>query len=94
MSRGGEAVDMSFDHKPTDEIETNRITKAGGKVTEDGRVNGGLNLSRYGVRQSNVYRFVFPREVPWRDRNDLIQTCVGIVERQNTRLFILSQICV
>ena len=86
MSRGGEAVDMSFDHKPTDEIETNRITKAGGKVTEDGRVNGGLNLSRYGVRQSNVYRFVFPREVPWRDRNDLIETSVGIVERQNTSL--------
>ena len=37
---------MSFDHKPTDEVETDRITKAGGKVTEDGRVNGGLNLSR------------------------------------------------
>lgn len=46
VSRGGEAIEMSFDHKPTDEIETNRITKAGGKVTEDGRVNGGLNLSR------------------------------------------------
>jgi len=46
VSRAGEAVDMSFDHKPTDEVETDRITKAGGKVTEDGRVNGGLNLSR------------------------------------------------
>lgn len=37
---------MSFDHKPEDEIESNRINKAGGRVTEDGRVNGGLNLSR------------------------------------------------
>ena len=37
---------MSFDHKPEDEIEMNRIEKAGGKVTPDGRVNGGLNLSR------------------------------------------------
>lgn len=46
VSRAGTAYDMSVDHKPEDEIETNRITKAGGKVTEDGRVNGGLNLSR------------------------------------------------
>ena len=37
---------MSFDHKPEDEPEKNRINKAGGKVTMDGRVNGGLNLSR------------------------------------------------
>ena len=46
---------MSFDHKPTDEIETNRITKAGGKVTEDGRVNGGLNLSRYTLQIVGIY---------------------------------------
>ena len=37
---------MSFDHKPEDEPERARINKAGGKVTQDGRVNGGLNLSR------------------------------------------------
>ena len=37
---------MSKDHKPEDESETERITKAGGKITGDGRVNGGLNLSR------------------------------------------------
>ena len=37
---------MSFDHKPEDEPEKERINKAGGKVTMDGRVNGGLNLSR------------------------------------------------
>jgi hypothetical protein len=42
----GKAVDMSFDHKPTDPIELDRITKAGGKVGPDSRVNGGLNLSR------------------------------------------------
>ena len=46
VSRSGKAVDMSLDHKPEDEIETRRIEKAGGKVTRDGRVNGGLNLSR------------------------------------------------
>ena len=37
---------MSFDHKPTDQIELDRITKAGGSVGADSRVNGGLNLSR------------------------------------------------
>lgn len=37
---------MSFDHKPEEIIERNRIVNAGGRVTEDGRVNGGLNLSR------------------------------------------------
>ena len=29
-----------------DQVELKRIKKAGGKVTPDGRVNGGLNLSR------------------------------------------------
>lgn len=37
---------MSFDHKPEDEPERARIVKAGGRVTMDGRVNNGLNLSR------------------------------------------------
>jgi len=42
----GKAIEMSFDHKPEDDPERDRITKAGGRVTPDGRVNGGLNLSR------------------------------------------------
>lgn len=46
LSRGGKAVDLSFDHKPEDDMERNRIQAAGGKVTEEGRVNGGLNMSR------------------------------------------------
>lgn len=46
VCRDGEAVDMSIDHKPEDDIELDRIIKAGGKVSRDGRVNGGLNLSR------------------------------------------------
>ena len=37
---------MSVDHKPEDEPEKTRIERAGGKITGDGRVNGGLNLSR------------------------------------------------
>jgi len=42
----GLAHDMSKDHKPEDELELVRICAAGGKVSADGRVNGGLNLSR------------------------------------------------
>jgi len=46
VSVGGKAHDMSKDHKPEDELELKRICKAGGRVSSDGRVNGGLNLSR------------------------------------------------
>ena len=34
MCRDGQAVEMSFDHKPEDEPEMKRIKNAGGKVTE------------------------------------------------------------
>lgn len=46
VCRKGKALEMSIDHKPEDQIEFDRIQKAGGRVTLDGRVNGGLNLSR------------------------------------------------
>ncbi|KAH9523447.1 hypothetical protein Btru_040038 [Bulinus truncatus] len=46
LSRAGRAIELSFDHKPEDDVERRRIETAGGKVTSDGRVNGGLNLSR------------------------------------------------
>lgn len=46
ICRNGNAVEMSFDHKPEDEPEKTRILNAGGEVTVEGRVNGGLNLSR------------------------------------------------
>jgi protein phosphatase 1G len=46
LSRKGRAVPLSADHKPEDEPERSRIERAGGVVTADGRVNGGLNLSR------------------------------------------------
>ncbi|XP_017050143.1 probable protein phosphatase CG10417 isoform X2 [Drosophila ficusphila] len=46
VSRNGKAIEMSLDHKPEDDEEAARIVKAGGRVTLDGRVNGGLNLSR------------------------------------------------
>lgn len=48
-------MDMSLDHKPEDDTEKQRIDKAGGFVTPDGRVNGNLNLSRaLGERESEI----------------------------------------
>lgn len=46
VCRDGKAIDMSYDHKPEDDIERERVEKAGGQVTSDGRINNGLNLSR------------------------------------------------
>ena len=43
--KGGEAVEMSEDHKPMNDGERKRIINAGGFVSE-GRVNGSLALSR------------------------------------------------
>lgn len=43
---GGKAEALSFDHKPQQQDESSRITKAGGFVNQFGRVNGNLNLSR------------------------------------------------
>mmetsp|Transcript_576 Transcript_576/g.744 ORF Transcript_576/g.744 Transcript_576/m.744 type:complete len:591 (-) Transcript_576:264-2036(-) len=43
---GGLVEPLSFDHKPQQECEKNRIAKAGGFVNQFGRVNGNLNLSR------------------------------------------------
>eukprot|EP01013_Petalomonas_cantuscygni_P006141 TRINITY_DN16_c0_g2_i1.p2 TRINITY_DN16_c0_g2~~TRINITY_DN16_c0_g2_i1.p2 ORF type:complete len:324 (-),score=54.89 TRINITY_DN16_c0_g2_i1:1461-2432(-) len=45
LSRGGRAVPMSIDHKPTLDSERHRILAAGGFVAM-GRVNGNLALSR------------------------------------------------
>ncbi|GFX33001.1 probable protein phosphatase CG10417 [Trichonephila clavipes] len=46
LSRNGQAIDMSVDHKPDDPSERYRIVNAGGSVSDDGRVNNCLNLSR------------------------------------------------
>lgn len=43
---GNKAVDLSRDHGPNLPDEKKRITKAGGWVNREGRVNGNLNLSR------------------------------------------------
>eukprot|EP00117_Sycon_ciliatum_P004751 scpid33701/ scgid8987/ Probable protein phosphatase CG10417 len=46
LCRGGEAVAMSEDHQPELPEERERIERAGGVVSDVGRVNNGLNMSR------------------------------------------------
>ena len=45
LNRGGTAIALSTDHKPTNSGEKSRIIKHGGKVI-NGRINNGLNVSR------------------------------------------------
>ena len=45
LASKGEPIRLSVDHKPDQDLEKQRIIKAGGFVT-DGRVNANLNLSR------------------------------------------------
>ena len=56
ISRAGLAIDMSFDHKPEDDVELKRIIKAGGFLTG--------NVSRLAIRGSlnlinNIIKFIF-----------------------------------
>ena len=46
LSRAGQALALSEDHKPALESEAKRIKDGGGFVNFAGRVNGNLNLSR------------------------------------------------
>ena len=45
INKGANAFPLSVDHKPDDQLEKERVQKAGGDVY-DGRINGNLNLSR------------------------------------------------
>lgn len=45
LCRKGHALPLSNDHKPENDSERKRIQAAGGDIV-NGRVNGGLNLSR------------------------------------------------
>ena len=93
LGRGGRAVPLSFDHKPNDEKERERIYKAGSEVTEEGRVDGNLNLSRaLGDLKYKQKKSLTPEEQPitanpdvmiydfTRDDDFIIMGCDGIWE--------------
>lgn len=74
MCRDGGAFPLSYDHKPQQEEEMNRIRKAGGFVNQFGRVNGNLNLSRSigDLKYKQAY-FLPPAEQMITAEPDLIQ---------------------
>lgn len=45
MGHGGKCTPLSFDHKPENQVEIDRIYKSGSAIIE-GRVDGNLNLTR------------------------------------------------
>ncbi|XP_054155001.1 probable protein phosphatase CG10417 [Oppia nitens] len=62
LSRSGKVTPMSTDHKPEDRPERKRIERAGGHII-DGRINGGLNLSRaFGDHQYKRNRLLLAEE--------------------------------
>ena len=46
LCRNGKVVEMSKDHSPDVEEERKRIEAAGSKICSEGRINGGINLTR------------------------------------------------
>jgi serine/threonine protein phosphatase PrpC len=63
LCRGGEAIPLSYDHKPTAPAELARIEKAGGFVVNR-RVNGVLALSR----AIGDFAFKTNSRVPWEEQ--------------------------
>lgn len=77
LSSNGNAIPLSFDHKPTNEIENSRITAAGGFV-EYGRVNGNLALSRA------IGDFDFKKNTDLPAEQQAVTANPDIIERQLT----------
>lgn len=84
LSRSGKAIALSEDHKPESEVEKNRITKAGGNIM-NGRVNGGLNLSR------SLGDFFYKRDknLPFDEQLIISKPDVTVVERSKDDEFII-----
>mmetsp|Transcript_26125 Transcript_26125/g.60918 ORF Transcript_26125/g.60918 Transcript_26125/m.60918 type:complete len:469 (-) Transcript_26125:108-1514(-) len=92
------AIDMSVDHKPTMLSERDRIQKAGGFVSAQGRVDGNLNLSRslgdFAYKQDSNLKpeeqkitcapEIFHRRLTAHDRY-VILGCDGIFEKKSNQ---------
>ena len=75
LSCKGTAIPLSFDHKPTNELETKRIIAAGGFV-DYGRVNGNLALSRA------LGDFDFKKNTAINAKEQAVTSFPDIIERQ------------
>jgi protein phosphatase 1G len=81
LCRGGQAVPLSFDHKPSQERERARVHAAGGFIREAGghhRINGNLNLSRsLGDLKYKQNRALPPAEQMITAQPDIISHTIG-----------------
>ena len=94
MGHGGKCRPLSFDHKPENQVEIDRIYKAGSTITE-GRVDGNLNLTRalgdlkYKTKDlppeehpitanPDVYEYEMPEDLDF-----VLMGCDGIWERKS-----------
>ncbi|XP_041359473.1 probable protein phosphatase 2C T23F11.1 [Gigantopelta aegis] len=73
-SVAGEVEQLSFDHKPSNELETRRIIAAGGWV-EFNRVNGNLALSRA------LGDFVFKKNDKKRPEEQIVTAAPDVIEK-------------
>lgn len=76
-SVAGEVEQLSFDHKPSNEAESRRITAAGGWV-EFNRVNGNLALSRA------LGDFVFKKNEKKRAEEQIVTAYPDVIEKPIT----------
>jgi len=97
LSKDGNAIPLSVDHKPTLESEKQRILKAGSTI-ENGRVDGNLNLSRcLGDLKYKRIKFLKPEDQPitampevkkrilTKECDFLIMGCDGIWENMSSQ---------
>lgn len=101
LAQKGVAKDLSVDHKPEDEVEHSRITKAGGSI-QNGRVDGNLNLSRsLGDLQYKKNPALKPEEqkisampdvvkVEVKDFDFIVMGCDGIYDSQTSQQIVSS----
>ncbi len=78
LCRGGVAIPLSFDHKPENKIERDRIENAGSVITE-GRVDGNLNLSRaIGDLKYKQVKHLTPEEQPITSNPDVAKQSLTV----------------
>lgn len=78
LCQQGKAVPLSFDHKPSNESEINRIVAAGGWV-DSGRVNGNLALTRA------LGDFVFKTSENLKPEEQVVTADPDVIEVELTR---------
>ena len=82
LSRAGQAVPLSVDHKPSQPIERARIEKAGGFLAANSnRVNGNLNLSRcIGDLKYKQHPHLQPHEQMITAQPDVTKFSLGVLD--------------